>query len=179
MSLKHAILGFLSITPKTGYEIQKKIDFTIQHFWPTTQSQIYRTLKELEEGQLIACEIQYQREKPNKKIYSLTGKGSQELTCWLAEPHKASPHRNQFLVQLFFSKDVPPETILSNFAYYRQELETSLQFLKFGDAQKRIELGQTAQEKLLFQIIVENGICLLESEIGWVDAAVARLKALT
>ncbi len=178
MSLRHAILGFLNVSPKTGYEIQKKVDFTIQHFWPTTQSQIYRTLKELQDEDLIQCEVHYQSEKPNKKMYSLSEKGITELLRWLNEPHPAAPHRNSFLVQLFFSKGIPSETIISNLSHYRQDLENRLHFLKSGDVQSRIELGQSPQENVLFQIIVENGISLLESEIGWVDSSILKLQQL-
>lgn len=169
MSLRHAILGFLSTSPKTGYDLQKKIDLSIQHFWPSTQSQVYRTLKELEADALIRCEIEYQSDKPNKKIYCLTDKGSDELLRWLSEPLKTAPHRNQFLVQLFFSRSVSTQTIVANLTSYRRELEERLHFLKAGEGQSRIALGSTAQERLLYRLIVENGICLLESEIGWVD----------
>ncbi|MBK7448579.1 MAG: PadR family transcriptional regulator [Anaerolineales bacterium] len=53
MSLKHAILGFLSFKPFSGYELKKAFDSSVQHFWPANQSQIYRTLAELEGGGFV------------------------------------------------------------------------------------------------------------------------------
>ena len=38
MSLKHAILGFLSFAPLTGYDLKKAFDRSVQHFWPANQS---------------------------------------------------------------------------------------------------------------------------------------------
>ena len=44
MSLKHAVLGFLSIAPMTGYDLRKHMEESVAHFWPADQAQIYRTL---------------------------------------------------------------------------------------------------------------------------------------
>ena len=49
MSLKHAILGLLTIQPMTGYELKHEaFDTSIAHFWQADQSQIYRTLDRME-----------------------------------------------------------------------------------------------------------------------------------
>ena len=47
MSLKHAILGFLSFKSLTGYGLKKAFDRSVQHFGPGNQSQIYRELAAL------------------------------------------------------------------------------------------------------------------------------------
>ncbi len=50
MSLKHAILGFLELSPFSGYDLKKAFDGSVQHFWPADQAQIYRTLNQLGRG---------------------------------------------------------------------------------------------------------------------------------
>jgi len=50
MSLEYAILGFLNYHPYTGYDLKKIFDNSVQHFWVADQSQIYRTLIHLTEG---------------------------------------------------------------------------------------------------------------------------------
>lgn len=179
MSLKHAILGFLNNSPKTGYDLQKKIEITIQHFWPSTQSQIYRTLKELETDALIRSEIVYQSDKPNRVVYSITQSGGDELTRWLSAPLQAAPHRDPLLVQLFFSRNVSTDVIIANLLEHRKTLEEKLSFLKGDEARTRVGLGVGNKEEALFRIIVDNGIRLLESEINWVDDAVKKLRAIT
>ncbi len=179
MSLKYAILGFLNNSPKTGYDLQKKIEMTIQHFWPSTQSQIYRTLKELEADTLIRSEVIYQSDKPNRVVYSITPSGSEDLTRWLSAPLQTTPHRDPLLVQLFFSRNVPTEVIIANLLEYRKTLEEKLAFLNGNEAQSRIALGAAEKEEALFEIIVDNGIRLLESEINWVDDAVGKLRKFT
>ena len=33
MSLKHALLGILTVRPMTGYELKQFFDSSVQHFW--------------------------------------------------------------------------------------------------------------------------------------------------
>ncbi len=57
MSLKHAILGFLSFKPLSGYDLKKAFDKSVHHFWPANQSQIYRTLSQMTDEGLIEKEV--------------------------------------------------------------------------------------------------------------------------
>ena len=47
MSLEYAILGFLKDHPSSGYDLKKIFDISVRHFWPADQSQIYRTLAQM------------------------------------------------------------------------------------------------------------------------------------
>lgn len=176
MSLKYTVLGFLKNSPKTGYDLQKKIEETISHFWPSTQSQIYRTLNEMSKESLIVSEIEYQNEKPNKKVYTITEKGLEELKQWLSEPHNAQSHRNQLLVQLFFSNGIDKETIIFNLNHYKREMENRLNYLKSDEMESMIASTNTAFEKALFQIIHNNGTHVLQAEIDWVDKSIDILE---
>ena len=44
MSLRGAILGFLSFEPTSGYTLKQRFDGSVRSFWSATQSQIYREL---------------------------------------------------------------------------------------------------------------------------------------
>jgi PadR family transcriptional regulator AphA len=57
MSLDHAILGFLSYSPFTGYDLKKFFDQSVRHFWLADQSQIYRTLSRLNEESMTALTV--------------------------------------------------------------------------------------------------------------------------
>ena len=179
MSLEFTILGFLNKGPKTGYELQKKIEKSINHFWTSTQSQIYRTLNKLAEDALIVSEIHYQDEKPNKKVYTITERGKDELIRWLSSPINIPNHRNPFLVQLFFSGDnIDKETIKSNLHHYKKEMERRLFFLKSNEAKLMVESANSKIEYLIYQSLINNGICLLQSEINWVDESLQKIEAL-
>lgn len=109
MSLRHAIMGFLSFQPMSGYELKKAFDQSVQHFWPADQSQIYRTLKQLAADGLIEMEIIPREDQLDIKEYSITEAGQVELETWLATPHPPADNRDAFLVQLYFAFMVSDE----------------------------------------------------------------------
>lgn len=178
MSLKFALLGFLQKGPKTGYELQKKIERSIHHFWPSTQSQVYRTLNEISESGLITSEIHYQHEKPNRKVYSITPKGEAELAEWLSSAVDLPPHRNQFLVQLFFSRNLTAQGMKKNLLHYQALMRERLAFLEHRDTQGMVDAAEDARERLLFEIIRQNGVRVLQSEIDWADDALHKLETI-
>lgn len=170
MSLKYAVLGFLNDTKLSGYDLQKKINNTINHFWPSTQSQIYRTLNELVEGGLTEMQIIYQDDKPNKKIYSITEKGKKNLEVWLNTKIGLPNHRNQFLVQLFFSTNLDNKNIIENLLYYKEIMISRLKFLE--NELLNIQGININKKQKIYALIAENGIWALKNEINWIEYAI-------
>lgn len=103
MSLKHAILGFLSFKSLSGYDLKKGFDQSVKHFWPADQSQIYRTLKQLHEEGLIMKHVIPREDQLDIKIYEITAAGQQELHRWLSTPLPPAETRDPFLIQIYFS----------------------------------------------------------------------------
>src|SRR5258707_12071742 len=93
MSLPHLLLGLLNASPMSGYDLNKVFNTTIQHFWTTDQSQIYRTLYKLEEEGKVRVETIIQEDNPNKKVYHVTEVGAAELRQWLSKPLHETPIR--------------------------------------------------------------------------------------
>src|SRR3954454_17398860 len=84
MSLTHAILGILQTQSLTGYDLKTQcFDRSIAHFWPADQAQIYRTLDKMTEQGWIESQIEFQDNRPNRKVYSITESGHAELRQWL------------------------------------------------------------------------------------------------
>ena len=48
MSLKYALLGFLTYQSRSGYDLKQLMDVSTSNFWHAKQSQIYTTLKKME-----------------------------------------------------------------------------------------------------------------------------------
>ena len=111
MSLPHILLGMLRKQPKSGYDLNKELKFVVHYFWETDLSRIYRTLRDLQDKGWVGFQTIVQDGSPNKKVYSITDEGRQELRRWLAEPGKSSQEttRNPFLAQLHFSDAIPPD----------------------------------------------------------------------
>ncbi|MEW6404776.1 MAG: helix-turn-helix transcriptional regulator [Chloroflexota bacterium] len=112
MSLKHAILGFLSFTPLTGYDLKKAFDRSVRHFWPANQSQIYRTLAQLNEEGLVEMEVIEREERLDMKIYNITDAGRAELHQWLSTPLPEQDSREPFLIQIYFGGRLSDDELL-------------------------------------------------------------------
>lgn len=104
-TLKYAILGLINRTPMTGYDITREFNSNqLANFWYAKHSQVYPELSRLTEEGLITCEIVIQGEKLEKKLYSITEQGREELKLWLLkdEPLEATP-KDVFRLRMYFS----------------------------------------------------------------------------
>ena len=86
MALPHAILVALCEQAGSGYELAHRFDRSIGYFWAATHQQIYRTLRAMEADGWIAVEVVVQHGRPDKKVYSVTASGRDELRDWIAQP---------------------------------------------------------------------------------------------
>ncbi len=137
--LKYALLGFLSYQPMSGYELKQRMDSSTTHFWHAKLSQIYVTLKALEEEGLVESKLEEQTERPDKRNYQITEKGQSELSRWLALPDVSlSPKKETIILKLFFSARLERETLLTQLrlqrdlhrqqqAYYRDVTPRAIQ----------------------------------------------------
>jgi DNA-binding PadR family transcriptional regulator len=101
MSLNHILLGFLQ-EPCSGYELKTMFDRSINYFWPAELSQIYRTLKRLEQDGLLRSRAEPSDKGPDRRVYALTAAGRGELAAWLESEPKFGDERFTYLAQIFF-----------------------------------------------------------------------------
>ncbi|MEG0879618.1 MAG: PadR family transcriptional regulator [Malacoplasma sp.] len=127
--IKLAILGFLSIRPASGYELDKKIHSSLSFFWKINQAQIYMELNRLESENKIVANLVVQDSRPNKKIYSLTKKGQEELTILLNPKN----HSNSFKI-----KKIP--FLVWTFFGFLNSRERSIEYLNNFQASISIEI---------------------------------------
>ncbi len=112
--LKCALLGFLNYESKTGYELKQTMDKSTGHFWHAKQSQIYTTLKKLEEDGLIISHSEPQERRPDRRVYTITESGQKALQEWLLQPvTKLDTTKHLLLLKLFFSGKLEKETTLT------------------------------------------------------------------
>ena len=101
MSLKHILLGLLR-QPGTGYDLKSVFDERISHFWSAEFGQIYPTLNRLEERGLLESRVEPSSKGPNRRVYTVTGDGRQELLRWLGSGPAMGAERFAYLAQLYF-----------------------------------------------------------------------------
>lgn len=101
MSLDHILLGILR-EPGSGYEIKAAFDQVFNHFWQAQQSQIYRTLKRLEDEGCLSSRVEPSDQGPDRRVYRVTVKGRKRLRDWLAGEPIVGDDRHTYLAQVFF-----------------------------------------------------------------------------
>ncbi len=102
MSLPHILLGLLA-EPATGFELKKRFDQTLRHFWTAELSQIYPALHRLHSGGLLSVRRQTSRQGPERRIYYRTPKGRRALVAWLDSPIEPGDLRIGYLARVFFA----------------------------------------------------------------------------
>ena len=108
MSLRFALLGLLDYRgPLTGYELTRILQRTPTLFWQASHSQIYPELAKCLRLGLVEAEKVPQREKPDKKVYSVTSSGREDLRKWLNRGEKDEAVRDEFLLKIYLSRDLP------------------------------------------------------------------------
>jgi len=177
MSLSHAILGFLRQQAQTGYTLKNEhFDKSVAYFWPADQTQIYKTLDKLVEQGFATSEIEFQSDRPNRKVYTITKQGKAELERWLSEAIEPPMYRDPLLVQLFFSDFIDRETMISVLKSAKVKHEECL------GALKAVNLPAVAKcadyETLAARLTLELGFKSKEAYIEWLDEAIAAIAAL-
>lgn len=177
MSLKHAILGFLSLQPMSGYDLKTKMfDGSVSHFWPANQAQVYRTLEQLETEGCVVAQWEMQTERPNRKEYEITEAGLVELRRWLAELRPLPKERFHFLVQLYFARHLSKDEVL---AFLRDQREQHMEKLT---AYQQVEMPAVddpiMEEQLFFgQFTLDFGLRYEQMLIAWLDDVISQIEA--
>lgn len=174
MSLKHAVLGLLSMREMSGYDIKRHFDRAVHFVWTASESQIYRELRDLEGKGLVASRTVLQTTKPNKNLYTLTPAGEAELDGWLTSPAEIPYGKDAFLMRLFFMGRVGPEDALRVLGERRAEVcelvRVAEERLKaFGDLTR-----SEHPEMLWWQLRLIEGFHKMQTaQLEWIDGLIA------
>ena len=114
--LRHGILGLLSYSDMTGYQLMEVFRDSLNYFWTVQTSQIYRELQKLDELGWVRGTSVEQTGRPDKKVFSITEEGRAELERWLSEPFADRSRRIPLLMRVFFSGELPADV---NIAFFR------------------------------------------------------------
>jgi DNA-binding PadR family transcriptional regulator len=180
MSLKYALLGFLNHYPMTGYELKKFFDTTVAHFWNAEQSQIYSTLKQLEAEDLVEMQVEVQTDRPNRKVYSITEDGRNELREWLAKPADPEQVREPLLIKIFFGRVISREELIQLLQTRIAELERTIDAYEAGRGMMdRFAAAASREDDAEFwKLTVEAGVRHHSSEREWAREAIRRIERL-
>lgn len=187
MSLKHGLLGLLNYGQMTGYELDKTFKDSLFLFWQAQTSQIYRELNGMEKLGWLTSELIFQTDKPNKKLYSITDSGKQELKNWLAESSLENEFqtRSVFLMKLFFSAERDIEENIAMLKEYKAKCLDELGDLEKADCSieqyKQKRYNQSAaenQDAIYWRLTARFGALRIKACHDFAEEAIKTLEDL-
>lgn len=179
MSLKHALLGLLAFEPMTGYELKQFFDSSVQHFWNAELSQIYPTLKSLEDAGFVDKHVEVQDNRPNRKVYELTEPGREEFLRWVRLPQPPADMRDPFMIKIFCGTEVPIEDVL---VLMRRQMEEHQKVLAFSETilRDRIQLATdehfSRKHALFWTLTLEMATAYRRTYIEWCEKSMKLLE---
>lgn len=176
--IKLAILGFLSVKPMSGYELDKTISSSLTFFWQINQSQIYMELNKLELENKIIANLVIQKNKPNKKNYELTEKGQEELSNLLNpknHPNNFKIKKIPFLVWTFFGYLNSKEKSIEYLENLKKFISSEIEAIEFQKAYIEKKEGVELQ-KIYWISAAEFGIDHYKKMQEWADKLILDIK---
>lgn len=111
-TLQYILLGLIEQKGMSGYDLKEVFKNEIGEFWQAEHSQIYPTLKKLEEKGWISSTITIVGTKLEKKVYSITPLGKEQVNDWLFnQPNELASFKDEFILKLYFIKENDQQAI--------------------------------------------------------------------
>ncbi|MCD8230856.1 MAG: PadR family transcriptional regulator [Clostridiales bacterium] len=178
-NLKYAILGILSRQPMTGYDMAKEFDRDMVQFWHAKTSQLYPELSRLTKEGLITFETSIKGECLERKLYSVTDEGMNELRSWLRKDEELPPTpKDTFRLRMFFCDNIDRAEVLelveSNLKRHQEKLSV-LQHTwdaKTKDPDYGGQYGPQMSDKML----LHGAIMREENTIQWLEDCLEILR---
>ncbi|MEN2467011.1 PadR family transcriptional regulator [Ornithinibacillus sp. JPR2-1] len=160
MSVKHSLLALLYEKPRHGYELKTGFEEMVQGMWPLNAGQVYTTLDRLERDSLVETPG---HDKKDRKLYTITTAGKEELWRWLEEPVGRSLFKDEFYFKFLCANQVTYENRQS---MIRNQKETMIKdILHLTHLKKQMLSSGNETMKLL----IEGALLHLEADIKWLD----------
>jgi DNA-binding PadR family transcriptional regulator len=180
MSLQYAILGLLSYKSMTGYNLKKMFDQSISNFWAASLSQIYRELGTLESKGYLTSVIEQQNDRPDKRIYSITGTGRTAFKEWITNfPQKLSKeNRDEFSLRIFFGSNLSKEELIIQFQRFLKEKQDQMEEIKclYQMSDKYVEEMKLFNgEDIYWKFVLRRAYLSLEMLIEWANECLGEL----
>lgn len=171
-ALKYAILGLLNQKDRTGYDLTKEFESTLNEFWTAKQSQIYPELKKLTEEGCVEYRVEISGTALEKKCYSITPAGREDFMLWLRQLDPLPPTpKSEPRLKVFFSSALTPEERL---ALLRDQLQKHRDRLSHLQNNKRKFEGVLPREDDAFgdYLVLLGAIRREEASCAWLEECI-------
>ncbi len=181
MKLTHLLLGLIAEHPRTGYEL-------LQYFHNdgrflrsnTTMSQVYRSLAQLADDELVRYEIDHRPGAQDAKLYSVTPEGFTVFLDWLTSDYQPTSRFQdpEFTVRLSFAGFLSKAAVRELIAIERAaRLE---QVAKFRYRDRRIDIADDYPfdrelASTVSELMHQGGAQQVDLHLAWLEELAAAL----
>jgi PadR family transcriptional regulator, regulatory protein AphA len=162
----YVILGLLSESPLTGYQIKKIIDGRFRFFWNESYGQLYPALKSLLSNGLIEESGLAVRTGRSPKQYQLTEHGLAELKQWLHLPVERESIRLEILLKMYFSHLVDEAVMIRHIQIFQQSHAHDLMILELFEKELKAIPEQDPNHGHVLRVI-DFGKKVNEAYLNW------------
>lgn len=181
MALKHGILGLLTYGEMSGYELMKTFNSSLAYFWHVRTSQIYLELDNLSKSGFVEFRKEIQEGRPNKNIFKITNKGKEEFKNWFQNSNmsKMLNIKDEFLMMVFFLKELPKNEAINLIKQYKEECE--LRLTELENAKNTVKEFKSLyhvenDSDIYWSLTIKHGEFTYEAALKWVDYAIKIIK---
>lgn len=168
MSLQHALLTSLLERASSGYDLARRFDKSIGHFWHATHQQIYRELARMEEAGWISSREAPDAGQTRKREYKVLAKGRAELARWAQEVQPPTDLRDAFTVKVRAAAALPSIDLLPEIEEHLAAHAAQLAHYREIEARDFAE-ADTSRRMAVQHLILEKGIRYEEGSIAWLN----------
>jgi len=162
------LLGLLEREPSHGYDLKRDYDSYIGQGRALPFGQVYATLARLaRDGKVVSGEAE-PGAGPDRKRYTITDLGKQDVATWLSEPIEPEPH----LQTVLFSK-VVVSLMLGRSAKGYLEIQRAAHLERMRELTELKRTGAPVDS-----LLADYGLFHLEADLRWIDLTESRLQAL-
>ncbi len=167
--IKFLLLGLLAGKARHGYELKALFEDLFGGTWPLNPGQVYMTLQKLEDEGLVSSEVVAQELLPDRRVYSITQEGRDELKRWTTESSDGPIRIREEMVAKVLTAIVtdPARAVDLIWAQRRHHLQAIAQL-----RDKKNDPGLSLATKL----VLEGAILRAEADLRWLDLCEERLQ---
>jgi PadR family transcriptional regulator, regulatory protein AphA len=173
-SLDLALLGLIAEVPGvSGYDIMKIFDLSMTHYWHAHPTQIYPTLDRMEESGLIKRRNVVQRNRPNKRLYTITPAGERLLIDWLESPFEGINLKHPPLLRCRFLGNLGADGAIASLK--EEKRSWAIHLKRYREIEKTYFAdgkGYRNANAMFSMFTLRRGIDWMEENIRWCDWAV-------
>ena len=173
---RYVLLGLLNHEPLSGYDMKKRIDQTISHFWNIGYGQIYPTLALMETEGLIRKILSENARGPQRNVYAIAEDGRRQLEQWLMLPEEKEYTRYEILLKMFFAGKLDPQVSIQRIEAFQKRYEPHAKLMEMYSDNLKSVMDENPDHKN-FYLTVRFGQHVYNAYLNWAKEALLMLGA--